>query len=105
MRSSATYRHGQDHPPTANEIPSSAAPPAQSPPPNFHSLLPTIKSGSGRNRLYLIRQKLRTHPAAKCLPWKNNAIATASTIRIMATSRPPMKHSSSGALQQQAIAV
>src|ERR1019366_4478391 len=100
----ATYCQGQDQPATANEIAISAAPPATMPPPNLQRRLPTISNGMGRNRLYLMRHKLRTHPAAKCLPRNKRASDTASTGMRTIRSRPMKKQCSSGMLQHMAIA-
>src|SRR5271157_835715 len=101
----AAYRQGQDQPPTANDIATSAPTPAATPPPNFQSRFPAISSGMGRNRLYLMRHRLKTQPAAKCRPRKNRAIETASASMITGTSWPTRKLFSRGKLQQHAMAV
>src|ERR1019366_4856522 len=103
-RRTATYCQGQDHPATANDIAISAAPPATMPPPNLQRRLPTISNGMGRNRLYLMRHKLSTHPAAKCLPRNKRASDSASTGMRTTRSRPMKKQCSSGMLQHMAMA-
>src|SRR5579862_7056179 len=105
QRSIAAYSRGQDHPPAANDSAVSAAAPATIPPPNRHRRLPRISSGTGRNRLNLMRQRLKTHPASQCFPRKKSASEIASSIITKVVSWPMRKQFSSGALQQQAIRV